>query len=389
MAKQISELTNKATPVGTDEFPIQETGGSTTKKATLLAMLGAGINAVFGTISTNDTTASTSGTTGSIQTDGGIGAAKDIVTDETFKPLGDTSAGDAAAMGYNSIDGAVITGLGSTNDVTIKNDADAIVAQVPTGTTDFDIAGEMSSSSIALGATTDAATVSTTLADYQLKLGGAQSTTFDIGRNIAWGVSGVVTAAINSIDDGTSNAQALGIYTGNAASLDLAVRIASDQKVVCSDTVTIENGIYLGGTAAANLLDDYEEGTWTPVLSDGTNNATASIQSGSYTKIGDSVNIRGYLVTSSLGSVSGAVQISGLPFTVGNSGNDTYSAFNISYGAGLAITAGYSLGGLCQKATTYVPLHVWDVTTGTTALAHTEWSADGGIIFGAEYTTDS
>ena len=29
------------------------------------------------------------------------------------------------------------------------------------------------------------------------------------------------------------------------------------------------SGINIGGTAAANLLDDYEEGTWTPTFSTG------------------------------------------------------------------------------------------------------------------------
>ena len=33
-------------------------------------------------------------------------------------------------------------------------------------------------------------------------------------------------------------------------------------------------GVYLGGTGAANKLDDYEEGTWTPVLKDGAGNTT-------------------------------------------------------------------------------------------------------------------
>jgi hypothetical protein len=27
----------------------------------------------------------------------------------------------------------------------------------------------------------------------------------------------------------------------------------------------LSGGVYLGGTGAANYLDDYEEGTWTPV----------------------------------------------------------------------------------------------------------------------------
>ena len=35
MAKEISELSGKTTPVGTDEIEIQETGGGTSKKATL------------------------------------------------------------------------------------------------------------------------------------------------------------------------------------------------------------------------------------------------------------------------------------------------------------------------------------------------------------------
>jgi hypothetical protein len=47
---------------------------------------------------------------------------------------GDTSAGDNAAMGYTAAEGLILTGQGSTNDVTIKNDADAEVLSVPTGT---------------------------------------------------------------------------------------------------------------------------------------------------------------------------------------------------------------------------------------------------------------
>jgi len=55
----------------------------------------------------------------------------------TFLPTGDTSAGDAAAMGYAAADGLVLTGQGSTSDITLKNDADATVFTVPTGTDDI------------------------------------------------------------------------------------------------------------------------------------------------------------------------------------------------------------------------------------------------------------
>jgi hypothetical protein len=68
-----------------------------------------------------------------------------------------------------------------------------------------------------------------------------------------------------------------------------------------------------GDTAAANELDDYEEGTWTPTLG-GT--ATYSFQSATYTKVGRQVTVNCYLDVSAIGTGSTSI-ISGLPFTVG------------------------------------------------------------------------
>lgn len=64
------------------------------------------------------------------------------VTGAAFEPDGDTAAGDNAAIGYTSAEGLILTGQGSTNDVTIKNDADADVIEIPTGTTTVNFAGE-------------------------------------------------------------------------------------------------------------------------------------------------------------------------------------------------------------------------------------------------------
>ena len=49
-------------------------------------------------------------------------------------------------------------------------------------------------------------------------------------------------------------------------------------------------GVYVGGTGSANYLDDYEEGTWTAQLTDGTNDVDLTT-SAVYTKIGNLVTV--------------------------------------------------------------------------------------------------
>ena len=79
-----------------------------------------------------------------------------------------------------------------------------------------------------------------------------------------------------------------------------------------------------GDTAAANTLDDYEEGTWTPeYFISGTDfdSVTYDIQGGYYTKIGNTVHCTLQLRTDAItvGSASGSAQITGLPFTSSSS----------------------------------------------------------------------
>ena len=71
----------------------------------------------------------------------GVITATSTITGTTLEATGDTSSGDNAAIGYTSAEGLILTGQGSTNDVTIKNDADADVIEIPTGTTNVTVAG--------------------------------------------------------------------------------------------------------------------------------------------------------------------------------------------------------------------------------------------------------
>lgn len=70
-------------------------------------------------------------------------------------------------------------------------------------------------------------------------------------------------------------------------------------------------------SANANTLDDYAEGTWTPVIggSGGTSGQTYSSQIGSYVKWGQMVGVGWNVTLSNKGTITGSVQIQGLPFT--------------------------------------------------------------------------
>jgi hypothetical protein len=76
-------------------------------------------------------------------------------------------------------------------------------------------------------------------------------------------------------------------------------------------------GIQFGGdTAAANALDDYEEGTWTPVMTCGSGSASYAYQLGWYTKIGRVVTIT-WFIAFTKGSLSGGtVGLANLPFSL-------------------------------------------------------------------------
>ena len=78
----------------------------------------------------------------------------------------------------------------------------------------------------------------------------------------------------------------------------------------------LSSGVYLGGTGAANKLDDYEEGTWTPNLLSGTSITYTTTPTGSYTKIGKIVHISASIDVSNSNTADGSgLTIGGLPFS--------------------------------------------------------------------------
>mgnify|MGYP003312338274 CR=1 FL=1 len=73
-----------------------------------------------------------------------------------------------------------------------------------------------------------------------------------------------------------------------------------------------------GGTMSSELLDDYEEGSWTPSYSRPNMSISHGYREGYYTKVGRTVHVVGRLYTTSEsgGSSGGPILVTGLPFTV-------------------------------------------------------------------------
>ena len=104
------------------------------------------------------------------------------------------------------------------------------------------------------------------------------------------------------------------------------MRINAGAPILClsgGNTSATGTGIAFPATQSAssdaNTLDDYEEGTFTPVLTaDGGSGWTYSTQVGAYTKIGNVVHVAYVLGLTAKGTMSGSFYLSGLPFTVEN-----------------------------------------------------------------------
>jgi len=130
----------------------------------------------------------------------------------------------------------------------------------------------------------------------------------------------------------------------------------------------------------------YEEGTWDAVVTDGTNPMTmlGTHDTGYYTKVGNLVTVSGLFVTTSLGSASGAIRITGLPFTIANN-EAAHAGGGAAYGTNFAITAGHSVTFFGGTNSTAIHLQVWDATTGVSYMQASEWTLDGQIMIGFSY----
>jgi len=117
------------------------------------------------------------------------------------------------------------------------------------------------------------------------------------------------------------------------------------------------------GTMTSEVLDDYEEGTWTPTLG-GFSAVTYTTRLGTYTKVGNMVYVFwDFLVTGTTGT--GDNKINGLPFTVSGSmaGYSTLQLRDSSLFKSTVVDG--QLSGYAQRSASYMALQVDNANTTT------------------------
>ena len=119
------------------------------------------------------------------------------------------------------------------------------------------------------------------------------------------------------------NEYSLGM-AGNANRMTFELQGQGEVAYVNENGIAFPSGKGIDFSATANaagmtseLLDDYEEGTWTPTLNFSGNSVglTYSRQAGKYVKVGNIVYCSGHFQVSNKGSSTGTAVVSGLPFT--------------------------------------------------------------------------
>ena len=138
------------------------------------------------------------------------------------------------------------------------------------------------------------------------------------------------------------------------------------------------------GTMTSEVLDDYEEGTWTPQFYHGTTAYTHS-SGGSYTKIGRQVTLNGYATISAAGA-AGVISLEGLPFAVGDTVPNT--SLESSGTFGYVTLAGVATGPLTLTANTGSKCYVYQTTDGgcnTSSLDGTAFNGNESLRFSITY----
>jgi len=146
--------------------------------------------------------------------------------------------------------------------------------------------------------------------------------------------TGIFNPAADTLAFAEGGVESARIDSGGRLLVGTSTANTSGAKLQTSDGLTFPATAV--ASADPNTLDDYEEGTWTPVVSNTGYTYTYSTQTGTYTKVGRTVTLSWRIaVTARSGSASGGLPILAIPFT--SSASFTGSALSAQNPAQLVI----------------------------------------------------
>ena len=146
------------------------------------------------------------------------------------------------------------------------------------------------------------------------------------------GVNAVDATRALTVAGSTDDSSASGLVVYNS-SLASKFSVRNDGYITAAGDIQVGGSLYVGGTAAANALDDYERGSYTITETNG--DCTITSHRGTYVKVGDLVYVSGSFTVGS--NSNGNVLNLSLPFTstVGlngiGGGNISFTNFNSTY----------------------------------------------------------
>jgi len=215
--------------------------------------------------------------------------------------------------------------------------------------------------------------------------GNATAITIDSSENVGVGVAPIGTGlnikangngytdGALSLTDTDSDTRTYLTHVNNTFAVSMNDGAGDGIIMSSAGAVTIANGLTLtdGNVVVANghgidfsanahvsgmtseLLNDYEEGAWTPVIKAigaGGNTATATMSAPTYTKVGRLVNVVVYISGININTITAGTYITlqGFPFTATN-----YADFTIAYKSGDWSTSGNIIGGYLQSGASY------------------------------------
>ena len=191
------------------------------------------------------------------------------------------------------------------------------------------------------------------------------------------------------------------VQTGNATSGALRFYGGAERmKIDTSGHVTINDGDLVVGTSGHGisfaatsdaggmdneLLDDYEEGSWTPTAR---NDGSFTNSLGRYVKIGQQVTVWGFIPTVTNITSNNTLQVSGLPYTVASGGSTEYvGTLMIRFVASTSLT-GVSFNCYTYSGRDYIEFYACrDDDNNYEAIQHSDlaYTNSNGIRFSLTY----